>query len=187
MEKKLLRKIHMEKLARLDEKDRRACDLAICENVISIAEYERAEKVFLYISVGTEVSTRRVVRHAIEAGKEVYIPICHGGGIMHAARLMDEAELIDGMYGIPTVPDSNPKISPDELDLILVPGVCFDRSGNRLGRGGGYYDRYLAQKMTATTIGICRDEQLLEALNADVHDRRVDIIVSDKEILKLKK
>lgn len=186
MEKKLLRKIHMEELARLPEDKMRQADCKICENILQLKEYKEAKKVFLYVSVGKEVDTRRLISEALKDGKEVYIPICQGGGIMHAARLENENELIDGRYGIPTVSEENEITKPHMLDFVLVPGVCFDRNGNRLGRGGGYYDRYLAKPMTAKLVGVCRSSQLLDHMDVCEHDRKVDVIVSDKETVRIK-
>jgi len=186
MEKKLLRKIHMEKLARLESSAMREADGKICSHVLELDEYKNAEKVFLYLSVGSEVDTYGVLRNAWEAGKEVYVPVCVGGGIMHATRLYCEEELVDGRYGIPTAPAENPVISPKELDFILVPGVCFDKTGNRLGRGGGYYDRYLAQELSAQLVGVCRSEQLICELSADEHDKRVDAVITEDGVLRIK-
>lgn len=184
MEKRLLRKIHMEKLARLEDDIMHIADEKICRNIMSLDAYKRAEKLFLYVSVGKEVDTYAIIRDAITKGKQVYIPICHGGGIMSAARLFSENDLVEGRYGIPTVSPSAPVISPEELDLILVPGVCFDKTGNRLGRGGGYYDRYLANdKLEAALVGVCRSEQLVDILEVDVHDKKVDILVSDTRVI----
>ncbi len=186
MDKKLLRKIHMEELVRMQESRMVEADFKICKNILQSEEYKNAKKLFLYVSVGKEVSTRKLISQALGDGKKVYIPICYGGGIMHAARLKSEDELVGGRYGIPTVSEESEKALPDELDFILVPGVCFDRRGNRLGRGGGYYDRYLANDIGASLVGVCRKEQLLDYMNVDEHDRKVNIIISDEEIVRIK-
>lgn len=186
MDKRLLRKIHMEELARMQESRMLEADLKICKSILQSEEYRNAEKLFLYVSVGKEVGTRKLISQAISDGKKVYIPICYGGGIMHAARLRNEDELLDGRYGIPTVSEESEKALPEELDFILVPGVCFDRRGNRLGRGGGYYDRYLANDIRASLVGVCRKEQLLDYMNVDEHDRKVHVIISDEETLRIK-
>ncbi len=187
MEKRLLRKIHMDRLAQLSEDQMRLADTQICHNILELDAYKKANKIFLYVSVGKEVDTYAVINHAIESGKEVYIPVCHGGGIMSAARLFSDNDLIEGRYGIPTVSDTAPVARPEELDLILVPGVCFDKQGNRLGRGGGYYDRYLAaDNLSAKLVGVCRCEQLIDALEVDAHDRKVDVLISDTQVIKVK-
>lgn len=187
MDKKLLRKTHIQSMGMLDDARMRKIDADICAGVLSMDEYKDAKSVFLYISVGKEVSTDVLVRKALEDGKHVYIPQCMGNGIMHAARLEDLSRLVDGMYGIPTVESGNCVIEPDALDFILVPGVCFDITGHRLGRGGGYYDRYLAQNIRAYTVGVCRNAQLLESMQVDEHDRGVDAVVTQDKILRFKK
>ena len=183
MEKNILRKLHMTEIARQSEEKIRSADCKILENILQLKEYQDAKAVFLYVSVGREVDTRALLRHALREGKRVYIPFCEGKGVMHAARLTDESCLLPGRYGIPTVCAENQRAAPEEHDFILVPGVCFDRAGNRLGRGGGYYDRYLAQETWAARVGVCRSAQLLEALPVGTHDRGVSAVVTEREIV----
>ena len=76
-------------------------------------------------------------------------------------------------------------ILPAEIDLILVPGLAFTRDGHRLGRGGGFYDRFLAQLPERTVkLGVCFDLQMVEALPAEAHDRRVDAVVTESGLIR---
>lgn len=91
-------------------------------------------------------------------------------------------ELKKGKFGIPE-PEHPIWAEPDELDLILVPGVAFDSLGNRLGRGGGFYDRLLPQYRT-TCVGICFSFQILKKIPLELHDCRMDFLITDSKILK---
>lgn len=91
-------------------------------------------------------------------------------------------ELKKGKFGIPE-PEYPVWAGADELDLILVPGVAFDRAGNRLGRGGGFYDRLLPQ-YNAVRVGICFDFQCLEEIPVEPHDCLIDFLVTESKILK---
>ena len=75
------------------------------------------------------------------------------------------------------------KADPCELDLVIVPGVAFDRKKNRLGRGKGYYDRFLEQAKNAKTIGICKSDRLFDHVPTDAHDRKMDALITETEIL----
>ena len=98
---------------------------------------------FAYLSVDRECDTRRIVDQLLQEGRRVALPRSRKGGVMDFA-LYDGA-LTEGMYGIPQPPDEAETVEPGESDLILVPALCCDVHGVRLGHGGGYYDRYLAE------------------------------------------
>ena len=157
-----------------------AADCKIMQNILQLEEYQRAANVFLYISVGWEVDTEALVRSAFEAGKRVCVPVCSGNGVMYAAELSRPDLLVRGRYGIPTAPDGAPVVEPERLDFILVPGLGFDPEGRRLGRGGGYYDRYLSRVAEGTAkVGVCRQAQFLDAVPSQAHDQTVDWVVTE--------
>ena len=95
-----------------------------------------------------------------------------------------EAGLERSRYGIlePTASEARP---PGEIDLVIAPGLAFDRAGNRLGRGGGYYDRFLAQdELRAVVCGVAFNEQVISDLPTDERDRRVGMLVTDREVFR---
>ena len=162
-----------------------AADKSISQRLIAMSEFRAAESIFIFVGVGHEIDTSLIIEHALGAGKHVYVPYCLGNGIMVAARLNSLSELRRGLYGIPSVSEENPVTEPREVNLIIVPAVCYDRRGNRLGRGGGYYDRYLELVSEDTvSVGVCRSPQLLDSLRVMPHDRQVDIVVTDKEVIR---
>ncbi|GHU72801.1 5-formyltetrahydrofolate cyclo-ligase [Clostridia bacterium] len=148
----------------------------IAEHVLTSKRWRNARCVFCYISVGNEVSTQPLIIAAQTQSKRLCIPrILPGVGIMEAALLPDDYEsLTFGRYGIPSKPDT-PTIPPDEIDLAIVPGLAFDRSGARIGRGAGYYDRYLAH-CGAYRIGLGYACQILEKIEPNPWDQRMDAL-----------
>ncbi|NLG53502.1 MAG: 5-formyltetrahydrofolate cyclo-ligase [Clostridiales bacterium] len=182
LDKKELRVLIREQT--LPESDKAAADRRVTENLINTPEFSAAGSIFAFVGVGHEIDTSDIIKSALCAGKRVYVPFCLGKGIMKAVRLKAYDGLKPGMYGVPTVPDGD-EISPDELELIIVPALCYDRRGYRLGRGGGYYDRYLKRISPGTvTIGLCRAGTLLDRINVMPHDVRVRVIVTDTEVIR---
>ena len=125
-----------------------------------------------------EVSVDRILLEALRAGKTVTVPLIVSRTEMQAAVLESLENLPLDRYGIRTVPEPAEIISPESIDLILVPGAGFTVSGCRMGRGAGYYDRFL-EKAKGFTLGITCDRLLREQLPADSHDRKVDALVTE--------
>ncbi len=132
----------------------------IYHKLITSNAYILAPAIFIYESVNREVDTHAIIEHAQKSGKQVYFPVVHGSGIM------------DFRW-------KNCIAAPSGQDLIIVPGLCFLETGYRLGQGGGYYDRYLAQFPQVHTIGLCRKLLLLDNLPQEPHDIPVNQVITD--------
>lgn len=122
--------------------------------------------VFAYASQRGELGTRALLVALREVGHDVLLPRITARGVMEAARW--DGVFADGAFGIPTA--SGPVVEPV---IALVPGVAFDRDGGRLGQGGGYYDRWLAAHPAVCAIGLCHDEQIVDAVPMAATDQRV--------------
>lgn len=135
--------------------------------------YRKAKLVLFYASLAHEVDTFGMIRKTLEDGKQVCLPIVEKTQRLIRPVLMNHLEeLQPSTYGIlePTF-DRKREINSKDLELVLVPGLAFDQSHNRLGRGAGYYDRFLAQLPEATpTLGLGFDFQLTQCLPTDSHD-----------------
>ncbi|MGE4484994.1 MAG: 5-formyltetrahydrofolate cyclo-ligase [Oscillospiraceae bacterium] len=183
-EKGLLRKKVNEILARLTEDDIISGNDIIFNNTMSLPEYAAARTVFAYHSMGREPDTRKILDSALSSGKTVALPLITGAGIMEARIIKTVSELVPGKFGIPSPPEASETLEPRDIDFILVPAVAFDVNGYRLGRGGGFYDRFLA-KTTAYAAGLSREAALLSSVPREVHDLPVQCIITEKRIARL--
>lgn len=175
MDKKSLRRDIRQAVSALN--DKREQSEKICKKVIALPEFKGSSCVFIYISEENEVDTRGIIRAIIDSGKRVCIPKIIGDGVMVAVPFDGvPTSLTDDKFGIPTV-IGVPDVARGEIDLCIAPGVAFDNEGRRLGRGGGFYDRFLAA-YDGFKIGICFKEQMVERIPVGEFDVMMDMVVS---------
>ncbi|HEO64151.1 MAG TPA: 5-formyltetrahydrofolate cyclo-ligase, partial [Candidatus Omnitrophica bacterium] len=126
-----------------------------------------------------EVDTWTIIKQALETGKKVAVPyVLKGDRFIIPSLIVDKEELIKGPYGVyQPHPDNVRAVDLNQLDIVLVPGIAFDRKGNRLGHGKGYYDRFIKKIPYAYTLGLAYDFQILEALPVSEEDRPVSSLV----------
>lgn len=174
------------RLAGLTDAHRRQANAAIRRHVAALPELQQAHTVLLFVSIADEVDTRPILADALAAGKTVAVPkVDLKRKTMDARRLRDlESGLAPGIFGI-LEPQDTEVVAAEDIDFILVPARGFDRQGNRLGRGGGYYDRYMAQAgFRAVRCGIGYAAQLLDGLPHDRHDLPVHLLVTEEGVLR---
>ncbi|HIJ88932.1 MAG TPA: 5-formyltetrahydrofolate cyclo-ligase [Desulfuromonadales bacterium] len=155
-------------------------------NLLSLDEYAAADCIALYAPAHNETDTELLLAAAFRAGKRVLFPaVC--GQQMVFRRVERLEELQKGAFGILEPCRTGADHQADEADLIVIPGVGFDLSGHRIGYGKGFYDRFLHHPdCSAHLIGLCHDFQLIEELiPADAHDIPMEIIVSDRRIVRI--
>ena len=160
---------------------RSGASAAIHHRIAELPEWQQAKTVLLFLSMPDEVDTLPIVADALAAGKTVAVPkVDTRRKVMGARVLRDlERDLAPGVYGI-LEPVAAEVVEPAAIDFILVPARGFDRRGNRLGRGGGYYDRYMSDPgFRALRCGIAFAAQLLDALPHDPHDLPVHLLVTE--------
>lgn len=153
-------------------------DEAITRKLLALPEYKSAKTVFLYYSVGREVSTLGIMHDAVNSGKRLGLPVCSGAGEMHFAEVSDVSRLRPGRFGIPEPEDDAPELVPDEETIMILPCLCADSDRNRLGHGAGYYDRYLS-KNRCLTVCLCRKELIEDKIPAEKTDIKPDIVLSE--------
>lgn len=145
----------------------------IKERLFKERDFRNARCVMWYVSTEEEVDTRRMIEETLRMGKRVCVPVVlKGSRKMVVSEIKESGILHKGCYGIYQPKDSSVDPVPlEEIDLVVVPGVAFDRGNMRLGRGHGYYDRFLSDlPEDVTTIGLAFDVQLVEKLPQDSHD-----------------
>ena len=143
--KALLRQEIRARLTALPEQERRRQDAALFAALLSRPELERAQTVFLFYGVGTEPETSRLISPLLERGKRVVLPRLMPGRRMECRLYCPDMPLVPHRFGLLEPSQDCPLIPVDEIDLALVPALCYDRMGYRLGLGGGYYDRFLCE------------------------------------------
>ncbi len=158
---------------------------AILEQVLGLEAYRRAKLVHTYISSKeNEVDTRALIGACLKQGKRVAVPVVMPGTKTLAHALIDGLDqLVVGPWGLAQPDPAAATWLPAEarIDLVVVPGLAFDRRGHRIGWGGGYYDRFLAQ-VQAVKIGLCYDALVLDRIPGEPHDVPVDMVVAETAI-----
>ena len=159
---------------------------AICATFMALPAYAAAKTVLFYIDVRAEVRTRHSLPAALTSGKAIVVPWCNDAGELELFRLASMEELAVGMYKIlepkPELRQLPEKqCRPEDLDLVMVPGVAFDRRGARMGHGKGYYDKLLQHaKLTTPLVALAFECQLFPEIPVAGHDIFMDQIITEK-------
>ena len=177
-EKRQLRAAIRRLAAQLSPRYRASADGAIARRVLSLPEYREAETVFCFVGSGREIDTRPILARTLADGKRLYVPLCTGAGEMELRQVTDLKELSPGAYGILEPPVGSPSLSPDQTDLAVIPCLTCSREGRRLGRGGGYYDRFLSRYRGAAVL-VCREKLLRQEIPFGLHDYPVPWVVTE--------
>ena len=168
--------------------DRAALGRKIHKQLIAHESFQMAKRLLLYVHMSDEVQTRDAILVALKQGKEVFVPYCDGDDL-RLFRLHDPDELEPGAFGIlepkPELRSHEHRHSPvDQMDLVVVPGVAFDYTGNRMGQGRGYYDRLLAPIAARPLgqrphlVGLAFECQLFDFLPCEPHDIKMDHVIT---------
>ncbi len=174
--------------ARNAQPEKDALSERICAAFVALPEHAAARTVMWYIDVRSEVRTRQHLPAALASGKRIVVPYCIEGEVLELFHLesMDELEL--GMYRI-LEPKQDlrtvaaKRVRPEELDLVQVPGVAFDRNGGRMGHGKGYYDKLLENaRPDAALVALAFECQLFAEIPAAAHDVFMDKLVTEKQV-----
>ena len=155
---------------------------AICRKIVSCEQFVQAESILLYLDFNHEVETGLIWEKAKKMGKHVAAPRLIGSQMVFA-RIQSEKDLIPGKWGIPEPKKNCPVIREhDSRTVVIMPGVAFDCSRNRIGYGGGYYDRYFAGYDSVYKIAAAYDLQIVEQVPAEPFDLKPDCIVTESHI-----
>lgn len=180
--KKSLRKKAQRTRASQGDKDK--LSLQILSNLGDLASFQRSHTVLLYLSHSSEVRTILELDTFLQMGKRILVPYCEGNSLQ-TFWLKNRDELEEGEFGIlePSVEwrrVKERKVSNDEIDLIIVPGLAFDRNGGRLGYGRGYYDRFLSQvRLDCALVGLAFECQIVREVPMSEHDMPLDVVITE--------
>jgi 5-formyltetrahydrofolate cyclo-ligase len=167
----------------------RVSEVAVA-NLVALPEYRAAETVLWYIDCRSEVRTKHALPQALDSGKRIVVPYCTvddaGANKLGLWRLERMEELVVGKWSILEPPrdrwgEPGKEFQPEQMDLVIVPGVGFSREGGRMGNGQGYYDRLLERaRPDCTLVGLCYECQLFEDLIVSPHDVFMDKVVTER-------
>ena len=171
----------------LDPAWKQAADEAIRKRVESLPSYQRAACLLCYVSLSDEIDTTVLIRHALDAGKTVCVPVSiEETHTVDFYRIRSLDELRPGTYGV-LEPDPGQAEKMTDFPrpaVCVVPGLVFDREGYRLGYGKGYYDRFL-QRFGGVKIGVCYQQFVLDLLPHGYFDRPVDWLISNESKIRI--
>lgn len=186
MDKKGLRKLIFSYQEKLTEKARLDLSQEIHKQVFQYPGWQQASAVALYHSIGKEVETLTLLKEGWARKKRMYLPKCYPKERKLLFFQVDGFEQLETVYM--GIPEPNPALcmplDMSTLDLMIVPGVAFDRKGYRLGYGGGYYDRFLARiPATFEKLSLAFSFQVVCRVPRDAHDIPVDTLITEKGII----
>lgn len=156
----------------------------IADNLLQDGCYQRARCIHCFVGVTTkgEIPTDRIRNDIISSGKTLVLPkVTEVDGKMIHVKVADPKTLQPGIFGIPE-PAGSEEVALWDLDLIIVPGLAVDMSGNRIGYGKGYYDRFLSRTERAVTVMLVPERYVLARIPAEEHDVPVHFIATEKAI-----
>ncbi len=183
-QKKRLRTTLKQRRSLVSENKRKDMSQQICKYLYEIDEFNQAKSIFCYISYLSEVDTHALINDFIGRNLALAVPKIMGKSEMIAVPLSDLSDLEPDKMGILT-----PKINQSAsgpFDIAITPGVGFTVSGDRLGYGKGYYDRWFSQNKVTTKIGIAFETQLVDQLPIEATDISLDILITEERIIDLR-
>lgn len=177
--KKILRQQMRQVLDEMSQEEKEWSDRELVQRFLEHPKLAQANTVLLYYGVGQEIDTQGLIQTLLDQGKTVCLPKCLPEHQMEARVITGLDQLEPDAYGIPAPKEGCPVLEREKVDLVLVPGLCFDSRGNRLGQGGGYYDRYL-EDYEGITIGLCREDFFQVNLPREPLDAWVRFVLTEE-------
>ena len=193
--KKEIRKAVLAERSALDEETVALASQVICRRIMDIDAYEEATDLCLYMPMKNEVDVLLLAEAAEEAGKRVWVPKVvekstgkgddKKAGVMVFNRFtgLGEEDILTGAYDI-RESRSEEILEPGEGTLIIMPGAVFTPWKDRIGYGGGFYDRFLEEHPECRTIAVCYDLQVVDELPVEAHDRKPDYVVCETSVYR---
>ncbi|HII95284.1 MAG TPA: 5-formyltetrahydrofolate cyclo-ligase [Candidatus Methanofastidiosum sp.] len=172
-----------EEMANLNYAKKDIMDEKIRNSIYSLKEYRLANIIFTYVSKDKEVDTIDLISHSITLGKAVCVPLTKkDNNSLEIREIKDLVDLKIGNFDI-LEPNKNTKITnPEEIELLFIPGLAFGVRCERLGRGGGYFDRFLMSSR-GLKVGLAYEFQIFDSLPVEKHDIKMDMIITNKRII----
>lgn len=183
IQKKEIRKTHLKERLNYDNKKLQDFSDEILKKLEALEVFQKAKNIMFYIPIKNEVNTIPIIKKYIRK-KQIALPKIQSDKKIHAHLLESFENLKTGKYKIEEPNDETPEIDPQKLDIIIIPGISFDKQGLRIGYGKGYYDEFL-KTTKAKKIALAYDFQIHKNIKGEIHDEKVDLIITEKSIIKI--
>ncbi len=163
----------------INNRDKKSSE--IIKRLINTKEYQKSKVIALYSNISSEVETKELIKISLE-NKKVVLPKINKDNTMDFYEIKCLKDLEIGAFNIkePKVKNKKP-IKKEEIDLMIIPGICFDKNKNRIGYGKGYYDKYLSNT-NIKKIGLCYEEQITKEIKSDKTDISLDYLITEIKI-----
>lgn len=183
--KKHIRLEILKKREGLLNKEKEIKDKIILDKLCESNLYKSSKNIFVYVSFRDEINTIKLIERALLESKNVYVPKVYNKIKTMKAIFIDSLDNLErNKMGILEPKDDTLVIDKNNIDLIIVPGAVFDKSFNRIGYGGGYYDKYLEEiRKKDNKIALAYDFQIIDEIESERHDIKMDYIITEKRIL----
>ncbi|MFB5599276.1 MAG: 5-formyltetrahydrofolate cyclo-ligase [Nitrososphaeraceae archaeon] len=187
--KEVIRKNILNLRNQLTENDKLIFSKLINEKVLKSKEFKDAKCIGIYYPIGSEVYTFDIIHESLKMNKKIGLPRVINSQSIKFYRIMekslDQVKLEKDKYGVMVNKNSN--IELELIDLLITPGVAFDKHCNRIGYGKGYYDRYICTNNPTNKIGLAFEKQLVDHIPINENDKKLDIIVTETNKYYLEK
>ncbi|WP_028974660.1 5-formyltetrahydrofolate cyclo-ligase [Spirochaeta cellobiosiphila] len=165
------------------EKDIAQFSEYMSQTLYTTSYWKQSQHILLYLSFGKEIQTEQIRKRAWKENKTVWVPVMNNKKI-DFYLINPHSKLVTNNYGIREPFEQSIKYEGEESSLMLVPGLAFSMKGERLGYGGGYYDKYFAEhSYPFTKIALVIDKLLCDTLPCEEHDHKVDLIITERQIV----
>ncbi len=187
MDKKILRNNMSTQLKAMDRMTYEQLSYMIGSTLIETDVWKNSSTIGLTVSRSPEVDTWQLIREGWKQGKKIVVPKCiPSTKEMSFRNISDFTELEDSFFGLfEPIESRTDEVPKNEIDLLVVPGLIYNRKGYRIGFGGGYYDRFL-EGFSGQTVSLAFSRQLTEELPIEEHDIPVDKVITEKEVIECK-
>jgi 5-formyltetrahydrofolate cyclo-ligase len=183
--KKQIRKRMQAKLQQLTDEEKQTYDKQIAEKLYELPQWKNARVIGITISKGKEVDTISIIERAWSERKAVSVPKCDPATKTMVFRKIESFSHLESVYfGLfEPIEMLTSEVNKSDMDIIIVPGICFSKNGYRIGYGGGYYDRYL-RNVSAPTVSLAYSFQIVDSLPIEEHDVPVEMIITNEGVIQ---
>ena len=177
-EKQALRRTMRELERQLSSRYRCSSSKAICSHLIGMPEYQASDTVFCFVGTAREIDTHLILEDALQRGKTLCVPLCTSPGHFEIRKITNLSQLVPGTMNILEPTADCPLVDIDDIDFAVIPCLTCNHSGQRLGKGGGYYDRFLAHYRGGTVL-LCQEKLIREEIPVEPHDYPIHWVLTE--------